>query len=378
MKFFYEIVGLRTYLALWVAVSHGLQSAGYLQESNLALKFLLDGHTPVVIFIIVSGFVITNLIITKDEPYPQYIIRRFFRLFPAFFICCVIGLLISGTWSEFVRQVPWQDSLWEKYSRSIFELENEVKENFIKHSILHITMLHGLVPVEILNRASMTFLPAAWSISLEWQFYLLAPIVIGSIRRPKALIVVAFLALLFLTLYRIGALGTYQKLSSIAGASQYFALGIISRLLVEPLSRYNISPLLAVFIAQLGVMGLMSDPLPIMIWTAFYIFMVWQKNSVVLGKIFSLFTTSKPVIVMGEASYSLYLIHRPIQVALGSLSLVYFVPTHSSMIIVQLIAICVAIPVSIAMYIYVERPGIKLGNRLSKRLRNSDAIPTPT
>ena len=37
-------------------------------------------------------------------------------------------------------------------------------------------MLHGIVPETILPRSSIALLGPAWSISLEWQFYLVAPL----------------------------------------------------------------------------------------------------------------------------------------------------------------------------------------------------------
>ena len=81
--YFNDIVGLRCFIALWVAVGHGLQTSGYLKPTNALMKPLLNGHAAVVVFMIVSGFVITSLLMVKSERYPRYITRRFFRLYPA-------------------------------------------------------------------------------------------------------------------------------------------------------------------------------------------------------------------------------------------------------------------------------------------------------
>lgn len=374
MKFFNEIVGLRAWLALWVAMGHGLELSGFLRRTNPVLKFLLDGHAAVVVFMIVSGFVITNLILTKQEAYPQYITRRFFRLFPAYFVCCIFGFLLAGPWLTVVRDVPWQDAAgWADYSRSIFELNDQVKNNFLPHFLLHLTMLHGLVPAEILNRSAMTFVPAAWSISLEWQFYLIAPLAIGSLGRTWRLFAVVAAAFLILFLYKHGVLGTYQIAASIAGETPYFALGIASRLAFEPLSRLKVSPVL---IAALGVFiayGLLSEPLQIVVWIIFFSFMLWHKQAAFLGSVFRLLTTSRPLLVLGEASYSLYLVHRLVQVALAWASLGLVTMTPWTMLAIQMIAIAVAIPLSLLLYTYVERPGIRIGSMLAKALPGGKA-----
>jgi peptidoglycan/LPS O-acetylase OafA/YrhL len=38
-------------------------------------------------------------------------------------------------------------------------------------------MLHGAVPDVLVRNAPSAFLIPAWSVSLEWQFYLVAPLV---------------------------------------------------------------------------------------------------------------------------------------------------------------------------------------------------------
>ena len=45
------------------------------------------GKAAVEGFIVLSGYVITQLILTKRESYRTFITRRFMRLFPVFFVC---------------------------------------------------------------------------------------------------------------------------------------------------------------------------------------------------------------------------------------------------------------------------------------------------
>lgn len=375
MKYFDQIVGLRLYMALWVCLGHGLQLAGFLERSNPLLKVALNGHSAVLVFIIISGFVITNLILSKNESYPRYIIRRFFRLYPAYVVCCVLGFLLSGAWSDIVQQVPWQDMAgWQGYASLIFELESEAKGNFLPHFLWHSVMLHGIVPVEVLPRAAMTFLPAAWSISLEWQFYIIAPFIILALVRTSYLLGVVAASLVLLYLYKDGFFGTYQIGAFIIGSSPYFAIGIASRLVYGHLARVKFSPVLGALICTYGAYGLGQQNLPLVVWGTFFSFMVWHENSPVFGRIFMTFTTSKTIMICGEASYSLYLIHRPVQVVLGWIALQVWATSHWEMFTVQMIAVVIAVPISIWMYFYIEKPGIALGRMVAKRARGKPSI----
>jgi peptidoglycan/LPS O-acetylase OafA/YrhL len=347
---------------VWVAIGHGLQLSGVLVPTNFVLKFLLSGGDAVAVFMIVSGFVITNLLIVKQEPYPQYIVRRFFRLYPAYVICCIAGYLLVDDWANVVQRVPWLDAPgWDRYTRSILELEAQTRANFWPHFALHAAMLHGAVPVEVLKSAAMTFLPAAWSISLEWQFYIIAPLILASFGKSWQMLAVVTGAVVALLCYKFGLLGHYTERSSLAGATPFFAIGIASRLLYEFLGKLRVSALLASAICVFGCIALIREPLPIMIWTIFYSHLVWGRATTFTGKLFRLLTTAKPVLLLGEASYSLYLVHRPVQVALASLSLGLFAATQMTMLAVQMIAIAIAIPVSLLLFFFVERPGIRLG-----------------
>jgi len=175
--YFNEIVGLRLYLALWVAIGHGMQTSGIIVPHNPIQAVLLNGHAAVVLFMIVSGFVITNLLIDKQEPYTPYIVRRFFRLYPAYVVAALIGYLVSGLWVDVVTQVPWHDIAgWKTYAQSIIELEEEVRENLPWHLAAHAVMLHGLIPVEILNRAAMLSCPPPGAYrssgnSISWRLW---------------------------------------------------------------------------------------------------------------------------------------------------------------------------------------------------------------
>jgi peptidoglycan/LPS O-acetylase OafA/YrhL len=89
----------------------------------------------------------------------------------------------------------------------------------------------------------------------------------------------------------------------------------------------------------------------------------------------------RALIAVGDWSYSIYLIHLPIAFAVARLM------AHSGLIladrdwaavIVALATAAITIPASAAIYNFVERPGIALGNRLIRQWSiGRDPAPSP-
>lgn len=375
--YFTEIVGLRVYLALWVAMGHALQTAGYYRPTNLLMKVLLSPDLAVVVFMIVSGFVITNLLLTKQEPYPRYITRRFFRLFPVFLIACVVGYLLGDAWVALERDIPWVADPGNLRRAKLFAAEvRESHVHLLAHALAHATMLHGMIPQEILPEAPKTFLPAAWSISLEWQFYLIAPMVIAALRDRWSTLALLAGSLVALEIARKGYLGHYSGHSLLLENAHWFLLGIACRLMHGRLSGLAVSPLAAGIGVVLVTAGFVKTGLPFLIWGVFYAYSLWRQNAPVTGQVFSWLTQSRLMQVLGESSYSLYLIHRPLQVIAGAMLIRYGVVTHGSMLAAMLAATAVAMPLSVAIYFTIEKWGIALGHRIAKRMPET-ILPRP-
>ena len=76
MKKFQAIEGLRGVLAWAVVFSHLVYFAD-IYTHGFGGRIAHLGRPAVLIFIIVSGFVITHVIIERPEPYGSYLTRRF-------------------------------------------------------------------------------------------------------------------------------------------------------------------------------------------------------------------------------------------------------------------------------------------------------------
>ncbi|MCK1435056.1 MULTISPECIES: acyltransferase [Bradyrhizobium] len=367
-EYFNEIVGLRFYLALWVAIGHGLQLSGIMESDNKILKVLLRGDVAVQLFMIVSGFVITNLIIQRNETYPPYLTRRFFRLYPVFVIASAIGFAVFPYWVALSTLVPWQTSAgWAAYSQSLAEIEHQMTTNFPAHFLAHCLMFHGAIPNEVLNRSAMTFLPAAWSISLEWQFYIVAPLVLLSLRDWRSTVCMTIVFGLLYIAHSRGMLGSYDLASSLAGASGFFAIGIASRIGFNKISEMTLRPIaVAICLSVLAIMFL-RDPLGLVIWAIFFSYLAGAKTDQIDGKIFRFAFTNPLVFRTGEASYSLYLIHRPVQVLVGYALVRTVQVTSATMFAAMIVAIVITVLLSLISYQQIEKRGEQVGRALARR-----------
>src|SRR4029077_6153626 len=172
------IEGLRAYLALWILAAHVCWFSGFELEAILGLprtlRMLRTEPYAVQLFIIISGFVIMLALDTYRETYVQFIVRRFFRLFPVYIVLFVAAIPLSGV------------HLWNLTHASQYMTPEQI-DPFVAKVVswwaniqwnipLHLLMLHGVVPDVLVNDAPGAFLIPAWVVSLEWQFYLVVPL----------------------------------------------------------------------------------------------------------------------------------------------------------------------------------------------------------
>src|SRR5262249_5828553 len=137
----------------------------------------------------------------------------------------------------------------------------------------HLTMLHGAISTTILPSGMYVFNPPAWSLSLEWQFYLLAPLVILLTNKKKSRVAaVLFITILFV-LYNLGVFGIYPPHSLLIGSAPLFAVGIASRLaypkLRETLRRLGVAIALLVGLVPLG-----WNSAPVLVWGCIYAILI--------------------------------------------------------------------------------------------------------
>ena len=84
--------GLRGWLAWTVVLDHIVFFSGFGLPWISRGQAQLAGVCAVMIFIILSGFVITHLVLEKKEPYGLYIARRALRIYPVYLLALLLGV----------------------------------------------------------------------------------------------------------------------------------------------------------------------------------------------------------------------------------------------------------------------------------------------
>jgi peptidoglycan/LPS O-acetylase OafA/YrhL len=366
MKKFNSIEGLRGWLAWTVVLCHITYPAA-IYAKGWGPVFEKAGDQSVLIFIIISGFVITHLLIEKHETYGVYIFRRFMRIFPLFAVTCVIGYICLPFLLAALSRLPWRDATFT------FEAVHSQTVYFWPNFLAHLTMMHGAISNNVLPRSQVVFNGPAWSLSLEWQFYLVAPLAVVAARRLSvALIAIGILTALCIA-YDFGAFGSFDKRSLLFASAPFFAVGIASRIAYPKLARSLRNPAI-VFALLIAQIPLGWGSAPFVIWGCVYAMLITdRKNLLPLDeaamKIASLMLEGRFSRFMGTRSYSIYLCHMPvISLMLYALTSVFVDLSKTEVFLALLVTVPpVTFAFSCILYLTVEKPGVVLGNLISIR-----------
>ncbi len=308
-------------------------------------------HLGVLVFFVISGFLITSLLMSEREmtgaiSLKRFYLRRIVRIFPAFyaFILVMAIATLSG-----VVQLTGRD----------FAYALTYTVNFEPNRGLHIGHL--------------------WSLSVEEQFYLLWPLTLLLLRERRALIVAV--AAIFIGplvrvairewIFHVDPHALNGMLTSFPATFDYLAAGCALALLRPWLLtrtwylRLTASPWLALavpLVLLINRMGshtaaiLLGSPL-MNVCIALLIESSTRHASSLTGRLLNW----KPVVFLGVLSYSLYLWQSPFLNHRSSAWINAF-PQN----------VVVAFLVALASYFLIERPFV----RLRRRLRRDSGLPS--
>lgn len=299
-----ELDSLRGLLALWVYMSHVLFMTGV---KGGVLGFLSHGGPAVVVFMILSGFAITTSLLNSKASYGAYAVRRIARIYPIYIVGLLLGMATSHLYPELLQATGFADPT--AVSR-IAKRVAEEQAHFLPHALAHLTMIHGAIPDSVLYGSALSFNGAAWSLSLEAQFYVFAPLLVVVLANPSRhlLSLGAIVAVILIG----GELRRFWPVvpSFLPLTLGYFIVGILTAVHFKALRR---NPNLMLAIALLALIACLtasrSAALPLAVWVGVLVVssVPWPPFELA-RKLLSV----KPLVVTGEISYGFYIIHMPI------------------------------------------------------------------
>ena len=302
--------GLRGLLAVYVMLSH---MAPFAVLPTWIAHPLSHGGAGVDVFFILSGLVIVGSLDKYHHQARPFLIARAARIFPVFLVVFAFALAVQPLPRGF-ESMTWlpPDSL----ARGLWA------EGWPRHwpvdVLAHLTMTHGLFPNFIMPHIWVSLLGAAWSLSTEWQFYVLALWLSrrwGGLRKMAwALVGLAAVGWLWHTLTP-EAWGFSRAF--LGNKGHYFALGVVSALVVrDGISGWRAYlPVLATTLALCWLHGGPVKLLPPLLWTLCLTVQLWPHlpGLALPARVLR----SAPMQWLGARSYCIYLTNEPIQKLFG-------------------------------------------------------------
>ena len=334
-RYFPALDGMRAVSVLMVMSNH--------LHSNFSLMRRTPGWAGVDVFCVLSGFLITTLLLREEEKSGSvrlraFYLRRFFRIVPVFFFVLLLYVPVAYFGERGVR--------WPAFKTAI---------------PLYSTFMQDFVPHE----APFSF---SWTLGIEEKFYLIWPlfafILLKGLGKRIALatLFLCLSATLYLWLEGSSDRAFYQARSYAALALGSLLACLLASKIVLFLSRIlesvpSVIPFLSVVLSLALVY---YDRKFILLLDAAIIFLLCHLLLVSSpGREW----LSNPVLVwIGKRSYSMYLIHllvlNPIRVALNPKS-------FPSELMVLAFAYSLTAGIAHLIYLFLEQPMRKLGKRIS-------------
>lgn len=363
-----ELEGLRGFASLWVFFGH--------------VCILAQCHIPILgspsygvdMFILLSGFLMAKNYMEREREEPwnslrtahNFWIRRFFRIAPLYYVLLFVALYIGPDIGGMRAVIGSVDP------SSTIDL-TKFYDQTLTNTLIHMSLLFGFFPYYSANTA----LPD-WSISLEFQYYFLFPLIMFFALKFGFRIVLVSLAIISSLLFFVFP-GFYMAFSLpsfiflklpifIAGMFIYSA--IHSRRLSDLCIALSVITFSTITGLHINVVQFLIQF--IMCLMIFYIASDYNQGNYLKNK-FKWIFNNKLSLFLGDVSYSVYLIHLLIVIPVAA----YFISHYSVQYDVPLLrffkVLIVSIPIvyflSVLTYLFIERPGVKFGKRFINKVR---------
>ncbi len=361
-----ELEGLRGLASLWVVLGH----ICILTQFNFPI--LSDPGIGVDLFILLSGFLMAKNYMSRKgvEPWEdkstvvKFWTRRFFRIAPLYYTLLIVAIVL-GPWYGDMRDII--SSFYPTTATSATKYSDQSFSNIITH----ITFIFGFIPRFSFN----TVLPD-WSIGLEMQYYFLFPFIMLVVMRfgfAKTCISIMVMCLVLIKLMP-DYFRSFSMPSMIAVKLHLFIAGM---LISEAVRQKNILFILAAMLAPLFsvLINIKTSHIRVLSEAAMILFIaaiLWETTGknlfyspmLIAKKIL----TNKIVVILGDVSYSVYLLHLLIVLPAVAIILNHTqlsnLPGYLRFASVALVSLPIIYGMAYFLFKFIEKPGIKFGKMI--------------
>lgn len=369
---FYELDSLRGLAAMAVLLSHFL----LILQSTTLTKFIeygpfrifIAGEEAVIMFFILSGFVLSLPFYNDKKPsYSSFIIKRILRIYSPYYVSTFIAILLMHlTYNGKIPSLSaWFNSIWSGHLNLML--------------IVNHLLLIGIYPNANIN-------PVLWSLVQEMRISLIFPflmLIVIKIKWWQTIMIGLLLSLLSWILYISFRMSVYGSLYDISLTIHFISMFLLGALLAK--YRFHLISLITnltyykkIILLILGLISYLYVKPAMLLQVLFsirdpIIANILDSYCIAIGValiiILSISTkrTSsillvKPIQYLGKISYSLYLYHSIILLAVthlfyNSLNLWY----------IWLVSLLLSLLISSFSFYLIEKPSIILGRKLFKK-----------
>ena len=322
---------LRLILATLVVLAHTNNLFHVAAQSGEKYSFFLLNLSGVAVssFFVISGM-LTYISFERDGRIWNFYVRRFFRIFPAYWTLIIAQVLL---FLLVMRGLV----LWDVLPKYL--VVNMLTANFLQPSFVEtVPAING----------------SLWTIKIEAAYYVLVPFLFPLLLRTPALLVLAVVSFIWAV-----ALPYETLAKQLPGKFYLFAMGVA-------LARYY-----SVLTPRMSAISLGLVPVLVaahlMTKDLFVVSELIEAAMSLLIVVAFLrrWVSYEPL----DISYTLYLVHYPLLVVLTRV----WMPDQSFAVILC-VGVAMSVGMAVVMTLVVERPGLRLGRQFIKTSQVSDRV----
>jgi peptidoglycan/LPS O-acetylase OafA/YrhL len=376
---FQQLDSLRGIAAVTVVISHCLNVYPAVYDAacknqlwalkHTPLYIFLSGGEAVLFFFVLSGFVLSLPFYISTPDYISFILKRISRIYLPLYSAVLLAVYLRPI--VYSGSMPalsdWFNRVWhEPFTSSA--------------TVQHLILVGGL--------GRKSFIPVLWTLVHEMRISLLFPFIMMVVTRVHWGVALSLSCIL-----SVSAFVLWGRIDSCLGYSQdytetitYIPLFVVGALLAGNITTManrfkNLALTIRFILLIAGLLlylsqGWLFSNMHIRVHIFFsHMFIAIGVSMIILSAIgssrISAILLTKPLLFIGNLSYSLYLLHT-----ITIMVCIHLFYSYIPLWLILIISVIAAIPLSWLSCRFVEQPSITLGRILINKLKRSREIKT--